>query len=111
MEENSNVGMEQSGLHWTEFHEIKYLGIFRKSAQKILVSLKSDENYYYYYYYYYFIFNCNWIDTRWQQYSTHLHTNSTQNTENGTYMTIKRNLESAGRALSLRVIPWHLPYN
>ena len=23
--------------------------------------------------------NCNWIDTRWQQYSTHLHTNSTQN--------------------------------
>jgi len=23
--------------------------------------------------------NCNWIDTRWQQYSTHLHTNNTQN--------------------------------
>jgi len=23
--------------------------------------------------------NCNWNDTRWQQYSTHLHTNSTQN--------------------------------
>jgi hypothetical protein len=23
--------------------------------------------------------NCNWVDTRWQQYSTHLHTNSTQN--------------------------------
>ena len=22
---------------------------------------------------------CNWVDTRWQQYSTHLHTNSTQN--------------------------------
>jgi hypothetical protein len=26
-----------------------------------------------------FIFNCNWVDTRWQQYSTHLHTKSTQN--------------------------------
>jgi hypothetical protein len=25
--------------------------------------------------------NCNWVDTRWQQYSTHLHTNSTQNTK------------------------------
>jgi hypothetical protein len=25
-----------------------------------------------------FIFYCNWVDTRWQQYSTHLHTNSTQ---------------------------------
>jgi hypothetical protein len=37
-----------------------------------------------------FIFNYNWVDTRWQQYSTHLHTNSTQNTENGTYITIKR---------------------
>ena len=23
--------------------------------------------------------NCNWVDTRWQQYSTHLHKNSTQN--------------------------------
>jgi len=23
--------------------------------------------------------NCNWADTRWQQYSTHLHTNCTQN--------------------------------
>jgi len=22
---------------------------------------------------------CNWVDTRWQQYSTHLNTNSTQN--------------------------------
>ena len=21
--------------------------------------------------------NCNWVDTRWQQYSTHLHSNST----------------------------------
>jgi len=23
--------------------------------------------------------NCNWVDTRWQWYSTHLHTNNTQN--------------------------------
>jgi hypothetical protein len=23
--------------------------------------------------------NCNWVDTRWQQYSTHLNTNNTQN--------------------------------
>jgi len=23
--------------------------------------------------------NCNWVDTRWQQYSTHLHTNNRQN--------------------------------
>jgi len=21
--------------------------------------------------------NCNWVNTRWQQYSTHLHTNNT----------------------------------
>jgi len=26
-----------------------------------------------------YFFNCNWVDTRWQQYSTHLHTDSTQN--------------------------------
>jgi len=23
--------------------------------------------------------NCNWFVTRWQQYSTHLHTNNTKN--------------------------------
>ena len=23
--------------------------------------------------------NCSWVDTRWQQCSTHLHTNNTQN--------------------------------
>jgi hypothetical protein len=42
-----------------------------------------------YIYVYLFIFNCNYVDTRWQQYSTHLHTNSTQNTENGKYIKIK----------------------
>jgi hypothetical protein len=50
------------------------------------------------------IFNRNWVDTRGQQYITQLHTNNTQNTEKG-------KLGSAGRAPSLRVIPWHLPYN
>jgi len=24
------------------------------------------------------IVNCNWVDSRWQQYSTHLHTNNTE---------------------------------
>jgi hypothetical protein len=29
--------------------------------------------------------NCSWVVTRWQQFSTHLHTNSTQNdTKNNT---------------------------
>jgi hypothetical protein len=35
------------------------------------------------------LFNHNWVETRWHQYSTHLDTNSTQNEENGTYITIK----------------------
>jgi hypothetical protein len=41
-----------------------------------------------------YIFNRNWVDTRWQKYITHLHTNNTQNTEN-------RKLGSVGRAPSL----------
>jgi hypothetical protein len=56
-----------------------------------------------------YIFNCNWVDARWQWNSTHLHKNNTQNTEKGTYITIKKltNLGSAGRytlafALQLR---------
>jgi hypothetical protein len=27
----------------------------------------------------YIFVNCNWVDSRWQWYSTHLHTNNTQN--------------------------------
>ena len=56
--------------------------------------------------------NCNLVVTRWQQYSTHLHTDSTQN---NTKQTIHRTTQifwkSVGRAPSLRVLPWHLPYN
>jgi hypothetical protein len=42
-------------------------------------------------------FNRNWVDTQWQQYSSHLHTNNTHNTENGRYITIKK-LTNLGRA-------------
>jgi hypothetical protein len=31
--------------------------------------------------YIYLTFNRNWVDTRWQQYITHLHINNTHNTE------------------------------
>ena len=34
-----SVGMEQLGCQWTNFHEICYLRIFRKSVEKIKVSL------------------------------------------------------------------------
>jgi hypothetical protein len=44
-------------------------------------------------------FNRNWVDTRWEQYNTHLHTNNTQNTENGTYITIER------KKRELRAVP------
>jgi hypothetical protein len=38
------VHVEQLGFHWTDFHEIWYLCIFRKSAKKIQVTIKSDKN-------------------------------------------------------------------
>jgi len=34
---------EQLGSHWTDFHEILYLKIFRNPGKKIQVSLKSEE--------------------------------------------------------------------
>jgi len=56
--------------------------------------------------------NCNWVATRWQQYSTHLHTHTIhRTTQNKQYIENKNFWKSAGRAPSLRVIPWHLPYN
>jgi hypothetical protein len=39
-----SVCMEQLGSHWTDFHGIRYLSIFRKSVEKIQVSFKSDKN-------------------------------------------------------------------
>jgi hypothetical protein len=39
-----SICMEQHGSHWTEFYKIWYLRIFRKSVQKIQVSLKSHKN-------------------------------------------------------------------
>ena len=47
----------------------------------------------------YIFVNCNWVSTRWQQYSTHLHTNSTQNDKKQTiYRTTQKFWKSAGRA-------------
>jgi hypothetical protein len=46
----------------------------------------------------YIYFNRSWVDTRWQQYITHLHTNSTHNIEIG-------KLGSAGRAPSCELYP------
>jgi hypothetical protein len=41
--------------------------------------------------------NCNWVATRWQQYSTHLHTNSTQNdTKQTMHRTTQKFLEECG---------------
>ena len=60
-----------------------------------------------------YLLNRNWVATRWQKYSTHLHTNDIRNdTKQTIHRTTQKNFwKSAGHAPSLRVIPWHLPYN
>jgi hypothetical protein len=61
------------------------------------------------YYYHYYLIS---IELTPNGISTHLHSNSTQNTEDGTRITMKKfgsKLGSAGRAPSLRFIPWHSP--
>ena len=63
----------------------------------------------------YDIFNCNWVATHWQQYSTHFthkqyieqHNRHKQYTEQHNSLIWK----SVDRVPSLRGIPWHLPYN
>jgi hypothetical protein len=39
-----SVRMKQLNSHWTDFHEIWYLHIFRKPVEKIQGSLKSNKN-------------------------------------------------------------------
>ena len=70
--------------------------------------------YIYIYIYIYMIHfvNCNWVVTRWQKCSIHLHTNNTQNdTKQTIHRATQQFWKSAGRAPSWLVIPWHLPYN
>jgi hypothetical protein len=43
--------------------------------------------------------NCNWVATRWQKYSTHIHTN---NTQNDTKQTIYRTTQKLRR---VRAVP------
>jgi hypothetical protein len=38
------ASVEQLCSYWTDFHEIWYLSIFRKSGEKIQFSLKSGKN-------------------------------------------------------------------
>ena len=39
-----SIHMEQLGSRWTDFHEIWYWRLFRKSVEKIQVSLMLDKN-------------------------------------------------------------------
>jgi hypothetical protein len=39
-----SVRMEEFGFHWTDFDETWYLRLFRKSVEKIQISLKSDKD-------------------------------------------------------------------
>ena len=55
--------------------------------------------------------NCNWVATRWKQYSAHLHTNNTQTDTKQTIHRKTQKLKSVGRASSLQVLLSHLPYN
>jgi hypothetical protein len=48
MSVRSSVRMEQLGYNSKDFHEIWYLSIFRKTVEKIQVSLNSDKNNWYF---------------------------------------------------------------
>ena len=56
--------------------------------------------------------NCSWVATQWQ-YTVHIYTQTIYRTkQNKQYVEQHNNFwKRAGRAPSLRVLPWHLPYN
>jgi hypothetical protein len=58
-----SVHVEQLCFHWTDFHEIWCLSIFRQSVEEIQVSLKSDKNNGYFIYedLYMFTIKSHWI--------------------------------------------------
>ena len=57
--------------------------------------------------------NCNWVAARWQQYSTHLHTNNTHTTtQNQQYTEQHKNFGKVRAVPHLcGFLSWHLTYN
>jgi hypothetical protein len=49
--------------------------------------------------------NCNWVATRWQLYSTHLHTNNTQNDTKQTIHRTTQNLSTIKKYGRVRAVP------
>jgi hypothetical protein len=81
---NVKVGLQcspNSSSYWSHSKytsRYKYTGVrrittFRATTDRIYDMIR--------YIYIYIYINRSWVDTRWQQYITHLHTNSTHNTE------------------------------
>jgi len=61
-----SVRMEHPGSHWTDFNEIWYLIIFRKSVEKFLFWIHSDRNSCTYIYGNIWL-NYSWIQKRFRQ--------------------------------------------
>ena len=74
-------------------------------SQTLVVS-KDHQHYTWHDMIWYDIFNCNWVATRWQLYSTHVHTN---NTEKDTKQTIHKTTQKVHRTTQklgrVRVMP------
>jgi hypothetical protein len=68
-----SVRMEKFGSHWTNFHEIWYWNIFRKSVEKIQVSVKSVKNNEYFIWIPMYIMVISlWILLKWQIVETNI---------------------------------------
>src|SRR5215510_4026539 len=71
----------------TPTHSILSIAPQLSISQKALGTLPEDGNVIpkHMIYIYIYIFNRNLVDTRWQPYMTHLHSNNTQNTQKGEF--------------------------
>jgi len=72
---------------WYKIWHIRYDIWYNMIRYDRIYAMIYDTIYDIWYYMTWYMFNCNWIATRWQSFSTHIHTN---NTENVTKQTIHR---------------------
>jgi len=93
-----NEPKAKSSLRYKKFGRVSNLVCYNL-LQKLTLSIDSVTGYLRNYSYIDIFINCNWVVTRWQQYSTHLHTN---NTQNDTKQTIHRTTRQFGR---VRAVP------
>jgi hypothetical protein len=79
---------------------VAHLTLFITQRENVIFLTRLPEIYVLYMIYDIYLFNCNWVATRWQLFSTHIHTNNTGNvTKQTSHRTTQKNIDQSKKCI------------